>query len=378
MTTLTSPVTVNPRDAGMDYLRLFIIILVVFLHAGQPYCSFSIYNPNDFAHSPSPLVDLVKWPVLDLPSSLVYTFVMPLMFLVSGLFVMKGLERRGGWGFFRNRLKRLGIPFLVLAFFLAPLAIWPCYLLSSPIDPTPYWIRYFTTDEWRIGTGWFLWVLLAFDGIVALAYRYVPNVFSLLRREPGGFLVLIVGLITFVPFCPITDVETWIMWFGPFDAQPAKLLLYFGYFLLGVALGGGETWRRPGRPRGWGWWIGFGLLGFGGEIAVFLVWGWMPAWPIKILSGSAFIAACTGFGLGALGFFHRYVRGHRPVFDSLADNSYGIYIFHYAIVLWTQYLMVPLAWAGSLKFVVAMVVGVTASWGVSAALRQMPPVRRIL
>jgi glucans biosynthesis protein C len=366
------------RDISLDRLRLLLIVFVVFLHAAQPYCSFAVYDPNDYAHSPTPLVDLTRWPALDLPSALVYTFVMPLMFLISGLFVRTGLERHGSWGFFRNRLKRLGIPFLIIAFLLAPLAIWPCYLLSTPDSPTPYWLRFFTTDEWRVGTGWFLWVLLAFDGVVALAYRFAPFALRLLRCEPSGFVILLVSLVTFVPLCPIIDTETWVMAFGPFDVQPAKLLLYFAYFLLGVSIGGSDFWRTSGGPRGWGWWFGFGILAFVGEIACFVVWRGGFTGPARILSGAAFMAACAGFSIGLLGLFRRYAGRHRRILDRLADNSYGIYVLHYAIVLWTQYLMMPAVWTGSLKFAVAMVVGGAGSWVLSAAIRQMPPVRRLL
>jgi len=70
-----------------------------------------------------------------------------------------------------SRLRRLGVPFVVSAFLLSPLAFWPSYLLGRHTSPTPYWIRFFTEDGWLIGAPWLLWVLLAFDGIVALVHH---------------------------------------------------------------------------------------------------------------------------------------------------------------------------------------------------------------
>ena len=126
-------------------------MLVVFLHAAIGYTSFSEYDPAHYIDATAPVVDPSRWGMLDLPVVFIDTFSMPLLFLISGLFVFSGLDRKGGAGYFRSRLKRLGIPFLAAAFLISPLAFWPSYLMSTPDSTTPYWIRFFTTDGWLIG-----------------------------------------------------------------------------------------------------------------------------------------------------------------------------------------------------------------------------------
>ncbi len=230
------------RDIAIDYLRSFVIVLVIYIHAALAYTSFSIYYPTHYIDSVGPVVDAQRWPVLDLPFAFFYSFSMPLLFLVSGLFVFPGLDRKGSEGFFVSRLQRLGIPFVISAFLLSPIAFWPSYLMSVSDSSTPYWIRYFTTDGWLIGAPWFLWVLLAFDGIVALIYRFAPTILDKLRREITPLVILLVTIAAFVPVNLFVAPDNWwLTWVGPFDVQPGKVPLYFVYFLLGVALGSGQT-----------------------------------------------------------------------------------------------------------------------------------------
>ncbi len=53
---------------------------------------------------------------------------MSLMFLLSGLFVWPSLQRKRGWGFVRDRLRRLGLPYVFGVLVLIPIAVYPAYL----------------------------------------------------------------------------------------------------------------------------------------------------------------------------------------------------------------------------------------------------------
>jgi glucan biosynthesis protein C len=114
--------TESHRDVSIDTLRSTVIVLVVFLHAALAYASFSQYDPADYIHATAPVVDPSRWSAVDLPILFLDVFGMPLLFLVSGLFVFPALARKGSGGFFGARLVRLGIPFLAAAFFLSPIS----------------------------------------------------------------------------------------------------------------------------------------------------------------------------------------------------------------------------------------------------------------
>lgn len=359
------------RDAAIDNLRTFVVVLVVFLHAAIGYTSFSQYDPAQYIDATAPVVDPNRWGVLDLPVVFIDTFSMPLLFLISGLFVFSGLDRKGSGGYFLSRLKRLGIPFLAAAFLISPLAFWPSYLMSTRDSNTPYWIRFFTTDGWLIGAPWFLWLLLAFDGAAALVHRAAPGILEKIRRTPNAWVILAVMIAAYVPMRLIVDPYAWITRLGPFDVQASRIGLYFASFLLGMALGGGGKWRSAGWPKRWGIWLLAALL-------LFPVYLWSTQAGIPAINGLAYSVSCAAACLGFPGLFRRFAGKTVPVIDSLNANAFGVFLLHYPIVHWIQFALIAVALPAPVKFGAAFLGGLLFTWGISALLRKIPAVRRII
>jgi glucan biosynthesis protein C len=363
------------RDAAIDNLRTFVVVLVVFLHAAIGYTSFSEYDPKHYIDATAPVVDSSRWSALDLPVVFIDTFSMPLLFLISGLFIFSGLDRKGSGGFFLSRLKRLGIPFLAAAFLISPLAFWPSYLMATPDSPTPYWIRFFTTDGWLIGAPWFLWLLLAFDGVAALIHRAAPAALEKLRRAPKVWTILLVMIAAYAPVRLVIDPYFWITRLGPLDVQASRILLYLGSFLLGMALGTGQTWRRAGWPKHWGVWFLVALLSF----PVYLFSSQAgDAIMARTINGLAFSVCCAGACLGFIGLFRQITPKRNPIIDSLNANAFGVYLFHYPIVHWLQFALVPVGLPAPVKFGAAFLGGLLLSWGTSALARKIAVVRGII
>ena len=122
------------RNLAIDYLRSGVTILVVVHHAALAYTTFSHYDPGRYLRSTAPVVDVLRWMPLDLVVGFNDMFFMPLMFLISGLFVTPSLERKGCGRFLLDRTKRLGIPFIVSFMILSPLAFYPSWLLSDAVS----------------------------------------------------------------------------------------------------------------------------------------------------------------------------------------------------------------------------------------------------
>jgi surface polysaccharide O-acyltransferase-like enzyme len=302
---------------------------------------------------------------------------MALLFLVSGLFVIAGLERKGSRDFFIARLRRLGIPFAIGVLFIAPLAFLPSFLMADPRPQAPYLATFFTSDRWPVGPPWFLWVLLMFNGVVVLIHRFAPNVLAKLHRQPPAFVILLVTIISFLPLSLVGSHYWWVT-LGPFDVQPIRLGLYFAYFLLGVALGTGQQGGKVGWPKYWGAWFILGGFSFFVYWAVLQETFHLPVLVSQVMLGVTFAASCTGASLGLLGAFRRFVRRPYPIFDNLSANAYGIYLVHYAVVLWIQFALLSVSWPAWVKFSVVFVGGLALSWGVSALVRRVPAVRRVL
>ena len=366
------------RDVAIDYLRSFLIVLVVFLHAALAYSAYSTYDKERWVDSSAPVVDASCWPVLDWFVAYYDTFFMALLFLVSGLFVTASLERKGSGGFFIARLQRLGIPFAIGVLFIAPLAFLPSFLMADPRPQAPYLATFFTSDGWPVGPPWFLWVLLLFNGVVALVHRFAPNVLAKLCKQPSAFVIFLVTIISFLPLRLVGSHYWWVTAFGPFDVQPIRLGLYFAYFLLGVALGTGQRWQKPGWPKYWGAWLISSIYPF--YVYMGILGGVLrfSSFVSLVMLSITFAASCTGASLGLLGAFRRFVRRPHPIFDNLSANAYGIYLVHYAVVLWIQFALLSAPWPAWIKFSVVFVGGLALSWGVSELVRRVPAVRRVL
>jgi fucose 4-O-acetylase-like acetyltransferase len=365
------------RDVAIDYLRTFVIVLVVFLHAALAYASFSTYDPTRWVEATAPVVDAARWSLLDPVILFLDSFMMPLLFLVSGLFAISSLERKGSRRFFLARLQRLGIPFVITAIFVAPLAFLPGYIRAFPKSATPYLIRFYTSDGWPVGAPWFLWVLLMFNGILALVHRVAPAALARLRRQPTNLVIWLVTVVSFLPFRLVGSQYWWIS-LGPFDVEPVRLGLYLAYFLLGVALGTGEGWRKPGWPKHWDYWLIAGILSF-------LTYSVLNDGTMRFsglvtqaLLAITWATSCAGASLGLLGAFRTFARRRYTIVDSLNANSFGIYLIHYPVVHWFQFALLFVFWSAWLKFGVAFIGGTVLSWGISTVLRKIPAVRRVL
>lgn len=367
------------RDLAIDYLRSGVTMLVVVHHAALAYTTFSHYDPGQYLRSTAPVVDTIRWMPLDHLVRFNDMFFMPLMFLISGLFVIPSLERKGTARFLFDRTKRLGIPFIVSATVLSPLAFYPSWLLSEAGSRGDFLLGFFDSSNWTPGPAWFLWLLLAFSGVVAIAYRLMPNLMKKLALSASSAwslsgIFLGVSLLTTVLPCLFILPDTWTRLWGPFVFQTWRLLLYFAWFLLGVALGAANPKPSLSRDnlRPWPLWLALGvlvyvaaLLGLRAEHVAN-----MPEWAMKAIPATVYALCCTFISLAALGLARSFFRTARPLADSLTANAYGIYVFHYGFVIWIQFYLLREPFPAALKFVITLAIALTGSWLLTALLRK--------
>ena len=127
----TAPRIINaPKgeyNVSIGYLRAFVTLLVVAHHSAIAYATFAPPVAPSLAAQPRwwqafPIVDPQKWAGASAIVGFNDTFFMALMFLISGLFVWKSIQRKRVAGFLRDRSLRLGIPFVIATAVVAPLA----------------------------------------------------------------------------------------------------------------------------------------------------------------------------------------------------------------------------------------------------------------
>jgi Acyltransferase family len=249
-------------------VRAFVTLLVVVHHAVIAYNAFAPPLTASLGQEPRwwkalPIVDSQRSGVWAIFNAFNDGFFMALMFLISGLFVRTSLRGKGAGRFIRNRVLRLGIPFVLAAALIAPLAYYPTYLQRTTEASVGGFVeRWLSLGEWPAGPAWFIWLLLAFDAAVALLLWLVPRwtagVPSRLWRSPALFAAVLTGLSAVLVLPPMFLVGPahWVA-FGPFHFQTSRLGLYALYFIGGVLLGASgiertflgqnEPWRAAGR-----------------------------------------------------------------------------------------------------------------------------------
>jgi len=389
----------SARDASFDYLRTFVVLLVLLHHSVLAYAVMWPAQPGTFTILPAPIVDPQRWAGFDLLAAFNDTFFMALMFLLSGFFVWPSLERKGPARFVRDRILRLGVPFTLAAGILMPLAYYPSYAVTGA-DPgfVAYGRAWLSLGFWPGGPAWFVWLLLAFDAVAAGLYvlrrRWMANPgppqLSMYRR-PLAFVVmlLVVSALVYVPMEFSFGAERWLT-LGPFSFQVSRLLLYATYFLAGIQMGAAGTESsflacNAGLARRWPIWLSAGLAVYALRLAVIVALVLpavkahqpLPLTP-RLLSDLTVVLCCGIISFAFIAFFRRFATAHHPVFDRLSASSYGIYLIHYPVVVWLQFALLAAALSPIAKGAIVYIAAVALSWGMVLALRRVPVIARVL
>jgi Acyltransferase family len=383
----------------IGYLRAFVTLLVLAHHAVLAYHPFA---PPAAATSLTaeprwwqaiPVVDSQRFTGVALFVGFNDVFFMALMFFLSGLFVSQGLAHKGARVFLGDRFRRLGLPFVVAAAVVAPLAYYPSYLGTGASGGIAGFAReWLSLGNWPAGPAWFLWLLLAFDVVAAALFATKPGLFQALRRSSSGaesrpalaFVLLIT--LSAAAYLPLVFTVGALHWtaVGPFTFQTSRLLHYGVYFFVGVAVGAYGVERGLLRPGGtlerrWGMWLVAALAAFALATATTIA-AFSPeadaGW--QVAASVMFVVSCAAISFALLAAFLRFANKPRRAFDSLRDNAYGMYLVHHPFCSWLQLALLAAPVPAWLKGLVVFVATVGLSWGAAAALRQVPAIRRVL
>ena len=208
------------RKVAFDYLRAFAITLVLFVHAALAYTTAAFINFENPIASSNPVVNEQRWIGFDAIVAFNETFSMPLLFFISGMFVWQSLANKGAGQYVKDRLKRLGLPFVIGVFFLIPLAYYPAQLevglvTGKDIRYGVFWLGMVRSGFGTAGPLWFLWLLLAFNCLAIFLYRVALLLGGLVRDQlriilarPVAFLGVLLGLsiIVYPPVAIFSDL----------------------------------------------------------------------------------------------------------------------------------------------------------------------------
>jgi peptidoglycan/LPS O-acetylase OafA/YrhL len=239
---------------------------------------------------------------------------------------------------------------------------------------------------------WFLWLLLVFNVAAAGLFWLAPRAGEALGElsaktgsHPGRFFIALVSVLAlaYLPLATVFEPWQW-MQFGPFAFQPSLAPQYVIYFFAGLGVGayGFDRGLLEGDgvlARRWARWLV-------GTAAAFLLWVVPTALIVQgtLVPGLRLVASlglvlCPASACLALAaVFLRFAGRQRPVFESFADNAYGIYLVHYVFVIWLQYMLLHAPLFAVAKAAIVFTGALTLSWATSAAICRVPIGARLM
>ncbi len=243
------------RTIFMDKIRYSMVLAVVELHAA---CSFATIIPWWSVRDPAQnlLFDLLIL-VLDI-------FLMPVLYFVAGYFALPSLQRHGVNGFIRAKLKRLGLPLVLLGFFFVPVITYIGHLgrTGGSNGFLLYWWQHLPTlfslepvlfadpvvgarhandfSQWHL---WFISLLLLFFLLLAMFCRRLAHADQTAgQRQPAApktiiAQMLVAGVLITLAMALVNRICPDWAWFtigALLLIQPTRVPLYAGLFILGA------------------------------------------------------------------------------------------------------------------------------------------------
>jgi len=301
---------------------------------------------------------------------------MGMFFLVAGLLTPSPLARKGPGPFLRDRLVRLGLPFLAYLLLVFPLVKWAGGQAGAPLT------SYLKDQVTNLDPGplWFVAVLLLFSAVY-VGWRSlrpaVPTSRPLRMQDLAG-LAAAIGAVSFLVRLkfPIDSGQI-------FAAHVWQWPQCIGLFVLG-ALAGERGWLQPvaGTLRKVG--------GLSASLGAIVILGAMATsggnvdpfaggvtWQALLTAGCEGVIA-VGLSVWLLGHFQRRRDHAGPLGVNLGRAAFGAYVLQAPVLVALSLLVSDVPVAPELKFLVVAPAAVAGSFALSWLLTRLPGARRIL
>ncbi|MDJ1008405.1 MAG: acyltransferase [Paracoccaceae bacterium] len=351
---------------AIQWIRIYLVALVVTHHAAIPYTHVGLWPVSD----PAKTEGLIYFLGINA------AYFMGFFFLIAGYFTEASYDRRGFWRFLRRRVERLLVPLVVLVLLVTPAIGW----LWSPDKPPllAHWRAHFA-DGVEFGPLWFIAHLFVYSALYAL-WRALTGPAGPVRPPPGFAPVLAYVLTLALATAAIRAVwpqDVWIDIAGIVPAEPAHFPQYASLFVVGI-VAGRSRWFETFDTRQAGACFAIGVatyLAFVAFVALsgdplfferqWFVYGWAAV--------EAPIAVGMIFGICAVA--RRWVSRPGPVLGALQGQVYGVYLIHVYVLVAVQTALLSAPYGAWTKFAVATFAGLALSFAVVALLRRVPAIR---
>ena len=353
----------------LDYLRAFVILLVIVMHTALAY----LPNWPDWVHNPQTNGWFVVIAIFAESGVL-----MPTMFFISGYFTLSSLARHGSADFLKNKAVRLGLPFLIGVFIVGPTLYALSYYSDGGtlnfIQAVSLWFSRGYVGQYHF---WYLDVLLTFFVLTVMAVKRFPG---LLKANPSkshppsrlvfGTIIAVNAVLCFAVNMVIPYTDWTIL--GLLQFQPVKVPLYISYFCLGIYAWKNGWFKEGYRPRLSPWifiyvasFLFMLLLGLGTRLE--------PTTVIqKVLVNAAASVEVLSALMTCLALFQRLDSREHPWLQRVSRLSFNAYLVHLSVAFSVLYLTRDVAMSLPVKYALQATGVVGLSWGLAYGMSRMP------
>lgn len=331
------------RYHAFDSLRASMMLLGIVLHAAVSYTAVKLpawgfRDPHNHHLS------------FDLLVLFIHQFRMPLFFVMAGFFAALLVEKRGVAYTLNNRLKRIGIPFVLF------------WILTT--FPSHYGFQYANFGEVRWadfsvsdyapqmahkGTStmhlWFLYYLLMFYALLGVWHwlkKQLPDKWS--KTALALTYVLLVSRLRLLFLLPLSALFFVLMQSGTFDTAVSivpdiKVLGAYGlFFVFGYSLFCHRSVLGHFN-RFWLLHLFVGVLLVLPFALLLEQFHLSRHWADKCWAAAIGSWMTWALVLGFMGFFMRYAARFSPLWAYISQASYWVYLVHLPVVIWVAALL---------------------------------------
>jgi hypothetical protein len=347
----------KPRLLFLDNIKVLFTILVIFQHTRVTY------NGDGWWYYIEPytedLISVIFFSVLTSIGGLLQASLLGLFFLMGGYFTPKSYDRKGARSFWKERLRRLGIPLLLYSVIINPIMFYA--LATFGIEPwssnprlqgsfLDYYLSNFESLENSIrfltdyGPMWFLFVLLILTAVYtfwrqitksASVQQYIPKEFPIPRYVYLLLFALGLGLVTYLVRITFSIDNR------PLGIPVGFLFQYLMMFAVGVITVRYNWFEEMTRYHVKVWSITMAVvfvlvytyamifLGFDADFSVFMGGSSLAA----LLWAVAESVVCVGMIFVLIPIFYAKYNHQGTLMHNLSDSAFDMYLIHPPILV---------------------------------------------
>lgn len=353
-----SDLAVNERRADLDWLRVIAFGLLIYFHSAIAFLPGGI-----------PMIQNVDTSVvLRIMAGFLHEFRLALLFLISGVGVAFALRRRNGRQFMRERAVRLLLPFAFGVLVIVPPMIFLEKLFTGEFAGSfaDFYPAFFTSGVYPYGhLSWHHFWFIAYLAIYCLIGW---PVFAYFKHGAGRLQLdhwsqkLSRGAFLYLAIIPLSVFEIPLR--APFPGFPdlihdwANFSQWFLIFIAGYLLASSKPMLdRTQALRGMS--LALAMC----TTAMMFVQFWAPERGgfTPSVNGEADIQTYVWYCvlrvsnvwfwlLACLGYAGRYLQRPCRLLTYLNKAVYPLYCLHLTIIVGLEYMIVPLSWSISAKY----------------------------